>query len=776
MTTNLMMHRSRTTFGDDGGDGGNNDGDVDDVGYAPEEDEEQEVEDLGSPPSPIRMGDLIESRMQASPQASQAPQPTLQTHPYQLQTNQVRTPQPIPYHPSVPMYSTMNVGPPISYPHLNNLSSLQRSRASSRASSETAVHLNPQKYIRLAEKHRRRQQQQQQEALRRQRRRHPTKATRSKKQQVRSPHVGVIVDLVGDDTADESDIASEAAAYAYQSRSRSSTDDSYQTTVADDIQTVHDARDLARSKGAVVGLCKHLSEFDFVCPHCLRDPYEQRTESTVEFVCCARRAHYACLCRIPDLHQLAKAKVPACIQCLRPEDLPPFDAVLQRYHNNNGTGDQNGQAKHQDNGGDGGGGGNEGSSRTRERLVEIWKAYNALGAHLKEKGMVKGISAFLRSEDRTRLPEMDWETAVETGINIRTLFAAGWSLKTIMDEFCLPDLQHPDWQDKLQFDRNALLEMRHSDMLHLVSRYNLHPFELRRQYRIRLQHLWASAESRRNTQSRGSRGSRNKSPPPNDPLPQKTSGLDYYLEGHTLSPAQLESEVQRRFRNEQRAAQGLRIDAKDRTYQTTEQICRHLGVLSPKQLATLGFDLHHMIIMGFSKNHFLNFPWFSLDDWLTELGFRRPHWAILRLTRQDLEPGGLLHGLVGWRLETLMHRWHLQPNDLLDMGVVDSRQLQQLLTPATPSLPPPFHVAANPRMIYAHQQQQYHRWQEEQRQRHQQQQPAHWHNRRQPSYPTPPPPRGRRYAGGYGRVYTGMRPRGNTGPSLPPHRRNPYGL
>lgn len=511
-----------------------------------------------------------------------------------------------------------------------------------------------------------------------------------------------------DDT--DSDIASEAAAYLRRTR------DAY------------DAMERARRKGGVVGLRETLSEFDFACPHCVDMDLERAAGPVVSFSCCSRRAHYSCMGRIPNIHGLALQNVPPCIQCLRPAKLVSHQAVLKRC-----------RAELQKEGGLNKGGGKNplppkkvGREADRQgRLMSLWGSYVALSEALGKRGLVAGIKDLVKSdEDRhAQAPQIDLERLVEQGIAARDLLKGGWTLETIAEELELhriaaDDEYDDDWK-RLGFDRNAVLELGDADMLYLMSAYDLHPYQLRRHFRIRLPDLWRSAERRR----MGGRGSSSRSRSP----AALVNGASPKSKAPDLSQA-----VNARFESADRANRGKQARGAARDFRTTEEICRHHGMLSPRQLAILGFDLHHLLVMGFSKDLFRNFPYFTMDDWITHLGFRKPHWNLLRLSKGDfVRARGVFAGLVGWHLDTLMNRWGTSANEMCEMGVASRegmlagtprpppitvyvphryppQQQQQPPTAAGAPQPPPVQYATYlPRTVYPpsttyHQQQQQH--------------------------------------------------------------------
>lgn len=432
-----------------------------------------------------------------------------------------------------------------------------------------------------------------------------------------------------------------------------------------------------REKGGVVGLMENLSEFDFVCPHCVKRDVDRHSLVTVSFPCCSRRAHYKCMARVSNVHNLAQSGVPACIQCLRPSDISSFQVRLEAYHRalpQTDDGDQDDSDEESDEDG--------AISASAKRLKQAWSAYNALGAYLKQRGMVKGIGAFLRSDDRTKPPQIDWDQATSSGVDTKTLLKAGWSLETVTEEL-LERASGRDWKAKLRLDRNTVLDMRLSDMIYMMRYFELHPYELRADFGIKLRDLWTSSDRRHQAGSTAGSSSSSRGSMSGSQSPRAANGEG--RQGALSSQEALEEALQTRAHERGLTYNGGDATAQRSYDQTTDQICEQQGVLSPRKLAVLGFDLHHMIIMGFCKDHFANFPAFTLDDWLTHLGFRKPHWGILRLSKDDFTaPSGILSDLPGWRLDILMQRWGTTPTELLQMGVLDPKQLQQILHPSLP--------------------------------------------------------------------------------------------
>lgn len=659
------------------------DDDDDGDGDASFEQEEQEESDLGMPPSPPTMDDFVEPVAQAPVSnhhavVSRMSAPRVQQ---QQQHHQI----PLQYVPQ-PMYPHAMMAPrqmnqPLAYPSLaqlyhnnNDTHSAASSRSSGRSGSRLGMRAPPSR-----RRHRRSSAHKQRNP-----RVHNPRQTQVVQQRNRlvRPTVpelsSAATSEVESDTSSVFSSASSAAASRNRPRRallRSKAD----TVVSED---VYDARDRARDKGGVVGLLENLSEFDFVCPHCVQIDANRRQLATVTFSCCSRRAHYKCMARIPNVHHLALIGVPACIQCLRPSDLPSFQAQLEFHHDDlQSERAPEGPALKTDDDDD------DEKQGPLTGVERAWNTYTALGSYLKQKGMIKGVGAFLRSQDRTKPPQMDWDQAIHSGVDAQTLFKAGWSLQTIANELRLGRLDDSDWKDKLRFDRHTVLESRCTDMLYLMRHFELHPYELRAHFHIKLRDLWNTAERRRKSSrgeaSRGSSGSNSQNSQSGSQSP--TADARSSQENQQALEEALQARAQ-----EKGLVDGGAAAAAARGYeQTTEDLCEKQGVLSPRKLAILGFDLHHMLVMGFNKDHFVNFSCFTMDDWLTHLGFRKPHWGILRLSKDDFaQPSGVVANLPGWRLDTLMERWATTPTELYEMGVLDPKQIQQLLHPSIPIVMP----------------------------------------------------------------------------------------
>jgi hypothetical protein len=545
---------------------------------------------------------------------------------------------------------------------------------------------------------------------------------------------------------------------------------------SDVIVDAQDAFDLSRRRGDVVGIYKELRMQDFLCLHCGKDPFKS-TRPVVNFSCCGRKSHYVCVAGNPNTHRLIMKGMIACFQCLRPCDLPPFDDILHRYQEGALTCLKEQKAKSVYNDDDDDDDNNmesdEENPTTTQRLKHMWRSYGALQAHLKKHGILKGVGSFLKSEDRTKPPAMDWDKALEHGVNINVLLDAGWSLETIVEEFCLYAFDDKEWKEKLGLDRNNFLELSFENMWWFMNKYRPHPLELREHFKIGLKHLWQTAMRRRESTGGSTTSSRCRSPASCD---EEDEAGDYKRRMGKRSNGG--SELVQAL-NERVKAKRVNIDASkrggsSRNYQTTDMICKQYQVLSPRQLAVLGFNLHEMISMGFKKDHFENFPYFTMDDWITHLGFRKPHWTCLGLNKSDFHSNmGVLGSkkLRGWNLDVLLlKRWRTTPSELQEMGIVSNSQFENLLSNSNIE-PVVAQQQMNPIPYYVQHQQQQQQQQLPLPPSHPNYYPVHPHQygQRPVVYaygPPPPPPHGNI-------MHVPIRKRGRGGRMLP-HHIHPY--
>ncbi len=429
-----------------------------------------------------------------------------------------------------------------------------------------------------------------------------------------------------------------------------------------------DAMEVAKIRGGVVGICESLSEFDFMCPHCVSlDVVNAATETTtttdrvygpiVCFSCCPRRAHYSCMVRNSAAHELARHNVPACLECLRPSDLAPHQHVVQRYANqlpaktpviasSSNT-----------------------SSNAGGRISSLWARYDTLSTHLRQQGLIKGMQEFVASTDRSKPPCLDAERIMQLGIDMRGLLAAGWSLETIVAEFKLWRLDDPAWT-QLRFNRNILLELGEADLVFFMQTFNLHPYEVRRDFQIRKSHLWRSAQQRRMA-GRGSSDGRS---------PAESGSMQH----RAAYENDLSKAVSQRFQKEQRAIQNAKTLGANRRMLATDEVCSHYGFIKPRCLAILGFNVHHLLVMGFDKTHFQNFGYYTMHDWVFHLGFRKSHWERLRLHKNDFGGRGVFANLTGWNTDVLLKRWKITPNERYAMGLLTDLELEEGTRPTPP--------------------------------------------------------------------------------------------
>lgn len=214
-----------------------------------------------------------------------------------------------------------------------------------------------------------------------------------------------------------------------------------------------------------------------------------------------------------------------------------------------------------------------------------------------------------------------------TGFTMKQLIVKhGMSLEDIVEHFNLCRIDEDDEEDGpiwegLAFDKELLLSplISERDALCYMRRFAVHPYKLR------------------------------------------------WLFGITLGDLCIESESEQKT---------IRSYMNSRLHEATAIICKKYGLITPTKLAILGFDLHHMLQMGFEKSHFFRFPAFSLHDWINVLGFVKPHWRLLGFTREDVTPGGAFHAHArGWNLENIFTQWKLNPADMEQMGLLNVQQL-----------------------------------------------------------------------------------------------------
>ena len=419
-----------------------------------------------------------------------------------------------------------------------------------------------------------------------------------------------------------------------------------------------DAMEVAKMRGGVVGLCESLSEFDFMCPHCVSldvvatgggaNASTRAHGPIVCFSCCPRRAHYSCMVRNSTAHELARHDVPACLECLRPSDLAAHQQVVLRYAKQlpakiPSTADATTTTTNA-----GGGGGVSG------RISSLWATYDTLSTYLRQQGLIKGMQEFVTSDDRSKPPCLDAERILKLGIDMRGLLRAGWSLATIVAEFKMYRLDDLAWT-QLGFDRNVLLELGEADLVFFMQTFNLHPYEVRRDFQIRLSHLWRSAQQRRMA-GRGSSDGRS----PSEALHRSAASAD------------LSTAVSHHFS----VINNAKARGPDRGMCATGAICDQYGFIKPSCLAILGFNMHHLLAMGFDKTHFQNFGFYTMHDWLLHLGFRKTHWRLLRLHKNDFGRGGVFANLTGWNTDRLLKRWQISPNERYAMGLLTDSELE----------------------------------------------------------------------------------------------------
>jgi len=236
------------------------------------------------------------------------------------------------------------------------------------------------------------------------------------------------------------------------------------------------------------------------------------------------------------------------------------------------------------------------------------------------------------SESATSIASDD--TPVSGTHSIAAMIKNGRTLEDIAKEFRLYriDDEYEETWDRLGFSKRVLLALPDTDLLFYMRNYEIHPYVLRHKFRIKLADLWVGDEQRETT-------------------------IRTYMDANP-SMGTLDS-------------------------------CATLEILSPIKLAIMGFDLHHMLQMGFTKADFSKFPAYSLSDWVQILGFCKPHWWLLKFEAEDLvSTGGSGRASTrealgrGWSVANLVNEWRLEITDLRNMELIDvENMLSQLEGP-----------------------------------------------------------------------------------------------
>lgn len=449
-----------------------------------------------------------------------------------------------------------------------------------------------------------------------------------------------------------------------------------------------------KSQG-LFGIKESLSEWDAMCPYCLTkdDENTEQVSRHLNCLCCSRITHLGCLLQNPCELALALRPISSCISCMRPKETCHHEIILKTYEDRIGDRPDDASGVHENYYSDGSstdesssesssssatiavprkkkGGGNSDAennpmrSAVRQQLRSGYKniRYSALETVMKANGIKKSIQKMFVSSVGiipSQTPRvLDRRLASTQGITMRMLMMeAGWSLAEVVEEFHITKSSDEIWQ-KLKFDRNTLLDMPLKDMLYFMKEFDFHPYQLRKIFEIHFRDLFESSMRRRDSPNATSVEGSLASSPPKD-----------------LGPTLFQDH------------------AYENSFRQTANLCHHHRVLSPDQLAVLGFNFHHLIVMGLSsKDDLLRFTHFSLADWVDKLGFKPPHWEILGFHKEDFSEGSALASLRGWDLiELLSNHWKVNPTERMSMGCLGQdemdRSLREGLNRTAPVIP-----------------------------------------------------------------------------------------
>ena len=436
-----------------------------------------------------------------------------------------------------------------------------------------------------------------------------------------------------------------------------------------------------KSQG-LFGIKESLSEWDAMCPYCLTkdDENTEQVSRHLNCLCCSRITHLGCLLQNPCELALALRPISSCISCMRPKETCHHEIILKTYEDRIGDNPDDASGVHENYYSDGSStdesssessssssgtiavpskkkGGNSDAennpmrSAVRSQLRSGYKniRYSALETVMKANGIKKSIQNMFVSTGiiPSQTPRaLDRRLASTQGITMRMLMMeAGWSLAEVVEEFHITKSSDEIWQ-KLKFDRNTLLDMPLKDMLYFMKKFDFHPYQLRKIFEINFRDLFESSMRRRDS-------------------PNATS-----VEGSLASstPKDLGPTL-------------FQDHAYENSFRQTANLCHHHCVLSPDQLAVLGFNFHHLIVMGLSsKDDLLRFTHFSLADWVDKLGFKPPHWEILGFHKEDFSEGSALASLRGWDLiELLSNHWKVNPTERMAMGCLGQEEMDRNL-------------------------------------------------------------------------------------------------
>ncbi len=449
-------------------------------------------------------------------------------------------------------------------------------------------------------------------------------------------------------------------------------------------------------RGGLVGVMRDLTQWDVMCPYCLDQPAAEQSRH-LNCLKCSRITHIACLRNRPCELELALQRVSVCIQCARPGDYRPHDEILADYRrqfrvdvNDHPTtalvlskqqeaaaaaaaAGVDTMSETDDSSDDDASDDDDSNSKFADSNPIRTAVQRSLGRALSvvhrnslERVMQsKGVSSLQRmfsqgsAGGQQRPGSLDPRLAAAEGLTMRMLLTeAGWPLSVVVEQFGLHSSSNELWQ-KLQFDRNTFLDMPAQDMLFFMSRFNFHPYQLRKTFALRLSDLWESSMRRGDS--------------PDATAAEGKLAEQWLAAKHPPPPSVAGVAPDAPPEHAQAAAAA--------NMRHTEELCLHHRVLSPDQLAIMGADVPHMLLLGLSKEDIVRFPYFSLSDWVRKLKFSFAHWEILDIDREDFASGALFHGLRGWALGALLnhHHWNVSPNQRRDMGCLNQQEMDGLL-------------------------------------------------------------------------------------------------
>jgi hypothetical protein len=451
----------------------------------------------------------------------------------------------------------------------------------------------------------------------------------------------------------ESDVASEAASYNPRRR-RARIRHGQKLLGGSTRQRHRRAQSTDSERGIAVGnnivVIAVEEEEDQGCAHCAKPSPDQYLGYVTHYSCCDRRSHTICVVSNPTARDLLLGKFEGapdgetgcsvenivknnirtpCLSCLRPANLIAHQELLDAYakffeslaqpepHTDSNTKNSTAtQAIERD---------------KRPADAEQRKSKHVGGSGLFNRLFGKAQPAVDGYENHgdnssssdNNSDDSDDDDGTSAVVSIRELLAQGRSLESVAAEYKLnriDDEYEIDWE-RMQFTKETLLSLGSEDLLFYMRNYRVHPYRLRWKFDITLADLWVNDEA------------------------QIRAVRDYARHHHMKAG--------------------------------TEDLCAHFRLLTPTKLALMGFDTHHLIQMGFTKDGFLRFPAFTLQDWTRTLGFAKPHWWLLKFSKADFLDHITDDAPIGrgWNFMNLRREWQLDIVDLQTMGMVDDENL-----------------------------------------------------------------------------------------------------